>query len=258
MKITDWNISYIGNNNKKIEYLKKIVRNESAIIILQEVKPSAFELLKKEFNEYNLRYSLDYRRSSKYDTKARELGIVIITSSDLKIINSNVMDRCILPERTLFVEVEYNNVTIKILGLHSITGCDYKKAKSIQFHSFAEIIDEYKPDIVGIDANEPKIDNYDIEKMDFFDNKDKGEGARLFVKTLVENNLVDSFGIKYDIKKYKNGEPLITSYIINNKINRRYDFIFLNKDKFKSYNVKYNFKDSIEAGSDHSLIEITI
>jgi hypothetical protein len=54
------------------------------------------------------------------------------------------------------------------LTIHSITGCDYGKAKSIQYEALMEFVDDFKPDIIGIDANEPKIDSYDVEKMEFY------------------------------------------------------------------------------------------
>lgn len=256
MKIIDWNISYAGNFSRKFEYLKEIINSESTIVILQEVTENAYMLLQNTFDTYNIEYSLKYRKPSEYDTKSRGLGIAIITSKDIEIISAKVITRCILPERTLLVEVKHNNKIIKVLGLHSITGCDHKKAKSIQFCSFAETIDKYKPDIVGIDANEPEIDNYNINEMVFFDNKDKGYGAKLFFKTLIENNLSDSFASVYDNKKFQYGEPLTLSHKINNKINKRYDFIFINKNIFEDYNVKYHYENSVDAGSDHSLIEL--
>lgn len=254
MKIINWNISYAGNSNKKFEYLKEIINNDTTIVILQEVTKNAYEVLKDFFDDYNIEYSLNYRNPSKFDTKSRGLGIVVMTTKNIEIINAKVIDRCLLPERTLLVELKYKNNTIKVLGLHSITGCDHKKAKSIQFYSFAETIDKYKPDIVGIDANEPNIDSYNINEMVFFDNRDKGHGAKLFFETLAENNLIDSFSHKYDKKKFQYGEPLTISYKINNKINKRYDFVFLNESLFKNYNIKYNYDNSIESESDHSLI----
>ncbi len=258
MKVIDWNISYMGIVDKKIEYLMRIINNESTIIILQEVTENTYKFLKDIFKNYNIEYSLNYRVPSKYDTKSRKLGIVIMTSKDIKIINARVIDRCIFPERTLLVEVKFKNEKIKVLGLHSITGCDYKKAKSIQFYSFAEAIDTYKPDIVGIDANEPMIDNYDVDKMVFFDNKDKGKGAKMFFKTMYKNSLIDSLSYNYPKYKYKYGEPLEISHKINNKITKRYDFVFLNKSKFKDFCVKYDYDNSINAGSDHSLIELVL
>lgn len=64
------------------------------------------------------------------------------------------------------------------MGLHSITGCSYQSAKSIQYDMFTEFVDEYKPDIIGMDANEPNVDSCDIDKMTFYDRN--GTGAKIF------------------------------------------------------------------------------
>ncbi len=257
MKIIDWNISYSGNSKSKFEYLKKIIGNEPAVVILQEVIKSSYDALKDYFTDFNIEYSLNYRAPGKFDTKSRGLGIVIMASKEIEIVSAQVVDRCLLPDRTLLVEVKFNGKSIKFLGLHSITGCDHKKAKSIQFYSFAEAIDVYKPDVVGIDANEPEVDSYNIGDMVFFDNKDKGKGAQTFFTALTENGLIDSYAAKYDIENFKCGEPLTTSHKVSRKYNKRYDFVFLNPTVFNEYSVEYNFDESIAAGSDHSVIKVT-
>lgn len=60
-----------------------------------------------------------------------------------------IVERNILPERTLFATVKTSSgQEMRILGIHSITGCDYKKAKSLQYDCLAEFVSEYKPDII--------------------------------------------------------------------------------------------------------------
>lgn len=104
---------------------------------MQEVTLKHYKELKEAMRGYNIRYSLDYRKPGKFDSKQRQLGIAIITTKDLPIISAKCIDRCLLPDRTLLVKVQCGSKTIKVLGLHSITGCDHKKAKSMQFLSFA-------------------------------------------------------------------------------------------------------------------------
>ncbi len=256
MRIIDWNISYSGKSKSKFEYLEKVINNEPVIIILQEVIPSSYEALKDHFPKFNIEYSLIHRPPSKFDTKSRDLGVVIMTSKDIEIISAKVLDRCLLPDRTLLVEAKYNDKILKVMGLHSITGCDHKKAKSIQFYSFAEAIDTYKPDVVGIDANEPEVDCYNIDGMVFFDNKDKGKGAKTFFETIYENGLVDSLAKKYNIENFENGEPLTVSHKVSGKYNKRYDFVFLNSVVFEEYNTEYDFENSKNAGSDHAIIKV--
>ena len=100
----------------------------------------------------------------------------------------------------------YYGETYRIISLHSITGVDYKKAKSTQYFSFAEAIDAMKPDIVTFDANEPKVDHYEVSQMEFFDNRDKGAGAAAFFNSLSSAGLFDAF---YDgaHEKDLSGEP---------------------------------------------------
>lgn len=149
------------------------------------MKIYAYECLKQSFEDIaNIEYSLDYRIPGRYDTDSRKLGVAILVSKDLRIKNAQVLNRALMPDRTLMVDVEYQNTTLRVLGLHSITGCHHLKAKEIQFFSCAEAIDEYKPDIVGIDANEPQYDHYEISQMKFFDNYSKGNGCKTFFETM--------------------------------------------------------------------------
>lgn len=46
---------------------------------------------------------------------------------------------------------------------------------------------------------------------------------------------------------------LKTSHRIQNKYNKRYDYIFLTKN-FKVINVEYRLAESLEAGSDHAMV----
>ena len=155
------------------------------------------------------------------------------------------------------VDVCYNNLYLRVLGLHSITGCQHGKAKEIQYFSFAEAIDTYKPDIVGIDANEPQIDHYDVGRMKFFDNHQNGNGCKSFFEAMAQNDLSDAFVKDYDRSKFVDGECLTTSHVIkrgNKKV--RYDFLFINEQKIDDYSCEYKYDEAISAGSDHAVIII--
>ena len=260
MIIINWNISWLNNITKKIEYLKNQVSKDDFIIILQEVKQNSFFALQQAFEQTaHLEYSLVYRAPGKYDTDSRKLGIVIIVSNKFQIKNATVLERALLPDRTLMVDVVYNGKPLRIMGLHSITGCQHLKAKEIQYFSFAEAVEQYHPDIVGIDANEPQIDHYDISKMKFFDNYQKGNGCKTFFDTLYQNNIIDSYLKNYNPTDFVEGEYLTTSYIINRSNKKvRYDFLFVNSKVFDNYLCCYDYKNAIEAGSDHAAIIVNI
>ena len=260
MLIANWNISYLHNTESKVQYLKEKIRNQSYIIILQEVIPSAFETIHYSFeNEAQVEYSLKYRVPGKYDNRSRKLGVAIILSRDFQIVSANVLERALLPDRTLYVEASREGKTIRILGLHSITGCEHKKAKELQFYSFAEGIDILRPDIVGIDANEPKTDHYNIREMEFFDNRLGGDGCKTFFSVMAENKLKDAYILKYDSKAYKRGIPLTVSHIIQRGSKPvRYDFLFINQEMFPDYECVYDYERAIRAGSDHAAVLLSI
>lgn len=249
MRIIDWNISYAGNVKSKIEYMKTLL-NESYCIILQEVTESSYIELKKSFCDCTLLYSLNYRKPSKFDSKARKLGVAIILSNDITVVHSGVVERNVLPERTLFATIKtLCGREIRLLGIHSITGCDYKKTKSLQYDCLAEFVSEYKPDIIGIDANEPKVDSCDISGMEFFNN---GKGAETFFNEVKNIGLRDGFVRFYKIDKSAN-IPLTVSHKVHNKTAVRYDFIFANESiRLKAFS--YNYGSAIAAGSDHALL----
>ena len=250
MMVIDWNISYAGDAQIKIDFLKSLV-SDTYCIILQEVTENSYEYLKKIFCQCTILYSLNYRKPSKFDSKARKLGVTIILSNDITVLKCGIVERNILPERTLFATVKTaSKQEIRILGIHSITGCDYKKAKSLQYDCLAEFVSEYKPDIIGIDANEPQVDSYDISQMKFFNN---GKGAETFFNEVKDIGLSNAFVLFHDIATKSDIVPLAVSHRINNKIPVRYDFIFVNN----SFNVKsfsYDYKNAVNAGSDHAIL----
>ena len=256
MKVLSWNLSWANEVMPKIEYLRKQIFGKTFIVILQEVKPHVYDSLKELLSDIaHIEYSLSYRSPGKYDTNSRKLGIAILISKDIVVKNAKVIDRALMPDRTLMVDVTFNNMPLRILGLHSLTGCQHLKAKEVQYFSFAEAIDTYTPDIVGIDANEPQVDHYDISQMRFFDNYQNGNGCKTFFETMKQNALVDAFVKNYDKSNFVEGEYLTTSHIIkrgNKKV--RYDFLFINKEKFNDYSCIYEYEGAVCAGSDHAAI----
>lgn len=250
MRIIDWNISYAGDIERKINYLQTLI-SENSCIMLQEVKPHAYDYIKTRLeNKYQIIYSLEYRKPSKFDSDARKLGVLMLISKCFNIIEVGVIERSPFPDRTLYATIQNGEKIIKLLALHSVTGCGYYRTKSVQYDSFAEFIDIYRPDIIGIDANEPQIDHYDLKQMQFFDN---GPGAKHFFDEIAEINLTDAFVRFNGTDGYETAKPLAKSHSIRRKGAVRYDFLLV-RDKYSVDSLVYNYDDAIVAGSDHAII----
>ena len=254
MNIIEWNIGYGANPEIIFKELEKYM-NDTFIFMILEVVPQAYEKFTNMFaGKATLEYSLDYRKPGKYDGKNRKLGVMIATSKDINVKDAGVFDRTLYPDRTLYECIEVDGRNLKIVALHSITGCSHLSSKSINFCSFAEVIDDFKPDIVAMDANEPETDHFEIKNMKFFERN--GKGARIFFEALDDLGLRDSFTINYDVNRFVEGMPLTISHMINGKKPVRYDFVFVN-EKIEVHDVSYDYDAAKKATADHAIILLT-
>ena len=246
----------MGKEEGRINYLKSLLENNMpTVVILLEIKPDVFVKIKESFPGFNVAYSLDIRRPGTHEGGNRQLGVMVLASSHFQIEKKEVLDRNIFPERSLSCKLDYNGDPITVLGIHSITGCGYKRAKTAQFLSLADYVASEKYDVIFIDANEPDIEGLEQKDNVYFSQiNDNGIGARTFFDTLEKHNYFDCYRDICHIKNYVRGKPLTISHIIqNSKKERRYDFLF-RKDNWKTVSAKYDYDNAVAAGSDHASI----
>ena len=258
MRIIHWNISYNADKELVAAKLSNDLLGEDTIAFLLEVTKSTYTFLSEKFRDnYRLVYSLDYRLPGDYDSKVRKLGVLIIVPSKYKVVYCGVLRRVPYPDRTASVILQDEKGRIlRLLSLHSVAGCNFLRGKSVQFDSFAEIVKTFAPDIVTVDANEPKTDHWDINQMEFFDNRDKGNGARNFFTSIAENRMKDAYSCVYDKDSFVPGEYLATSHLVarGKKRDRRYDFIFVHSRTFEVKDCSYSYEEARQASADHAIV----
>lgn len=152
---------------------------------------------------------------------------MLIFSNSIEVLGSGAIERNLFPDRTAWATIIHNDKKIKVLGLHSITGCSYQSAKSVQYDMFTEFIDEYKPDIIGMDANEPDVDSYDLDKMIFYNRN--GVGAKTFFKKVKELSMKDAYVAANNITKCEEGKCLTVSHNVRRRGVVRYVFYLLTR-----------------------------
>lgn len=249
IRIIDWNISYNSKKEKIVDFIKGKLK-ENFIINLQEVQEPVYDYIKENLSEFSIIYSLNYRKPGFYEEKNRKLGV--LTISDLRLdSDSYLLTDTVFPERTLLTTFRIGNETIKNLNFHSLTGCDYKRAKSSNFASIASFLHDNKINIMTFDANEPQIDSLNDDEVICFDNKDKGKNASYLIGNNKIHNMQDCFKT-YCINNHFPYEKGFT-HIIRNKMYKRYDYIFADKNwKLNDFHVL--FEESKTATSDHAMI----
>ncbi|RPH52222.1 MAG: hypothetical protein EHM85_03795 [Desulfobacteraceae bacterium] len=252
-RIIQWNISFNCTANKIADYISQSISGPT-IVNLQEVTEKAYREISSILMTSDKAYSIDLRRPGRYEGKNRTMGVATFVFGG-KIAHYDLIYRSVFPERTLFSTIQFKKRKISVLNFHSLTGVDYKKAKSSNFASIADFIAEkgQKLDFFTCDANEPKTDALDDDEVEFADNRDKGYNASLIFGKNKVHALRDAY--KIHIQKSKlpiRTNPLATSHV-NGGSHRRYDFIYCSKE-WDVQHVSYPYKESVSASSDHSIV----
>ncbi len=250
LRFLQWNIRYNSDFLKIAELITASI-DGIALVQLQEVTRSHFENLKKCLSPSDSAFSLDFRAPGYHEGKNRALGVATFLF-DGKIEKSRILERSLFPERTLFVEARFGDVSIKSLNFHSLTGVGYKHGKASNFASIADFMAENKMDFFSCDANEPMVDSIEIGDVRFFDNGDNGRCAALLFGSDRIHALDDVWRRFALTQGDFPGTPPI-SYIINQKVKKRYDFIY-STSQFSTMEVQYLLEVSLLATSDHALV----
>jgi len=199
-------------------------------------------------------FSLDLREPGKYEGKNRSLGVATL-SFGIELCSFELLNRSVFPERTLFSKLKYLDCSLFVLNYHSLTGVDYKKAKSSNFATIADFMEQNDNilDFACFDANEPEIDSMNVDELKFWDNRDKGYNAGLILGKNKVHCLEDSYVRFLKMKNvHIETNPLTTSHKTGENM-RRYDYILSSK-KWSPCYIDYPYESSLIASSDHSIV----
>ncbi|ARV17043.1 hypothetical protein AEP_00077 [Curvibacter sp. AEP1-3] len=251
IQVIQWNI-FIGSDVALISDLLRSVLKPVAIVELQEVSETSFRHLKDALNPDDCDFSLLHRVPGKHEGRNRRMGVATFVFGG-KITASSVLQRSVFPERTLFTEIEFQCSKVSVLNFHSLTGVDYKKAKSSNFASIADFLESGKVDFVCCDANEPKIDSINSSEIEFFDNRDGGKCAAMIFGGDPVHKLSDSFkSYLATLSEMTPASPLAISHVTGGKP-RRYDHI-LHAPTWRVTAMQYEYDRALGATSDHAIV----
>jgi len=253
IRLIQWNIKVNCTPHKIADYIAQSISGPT-IVNLQEVTEKAYHEISSILKKSDKAYSLDLRKPGRYEGRNRAMGVATFAFGG-KIVQHDLVHRSVFPERTLFSTIQFKKRKISVLNFHSLTGVDYKKAKSSNFASIADFIAEkgFTLDFFTCDANEPQIDSLDDNKVEFANNRDKGFNASLIFGKNKVHALCDAYKIHIQKSKLRiRTNPLATSHVTGGN-HRRYDFIYCS-NKWDVKNVSYPYKESVRASSDHSIV----
>jgi len=251
LRLIQWNIR-IGSDAESIGRLIFNSIHGPTIVHLQEVSTNSYSTLSSALQPDSQTFSLLHRVPGKHEGRNRQMGVATFVFGG-ELHHDSLVARSLFPERTLVTEILIEGVTIKCLNFHSLTGVDYKGAKSSNFASLADFISEAKLDFFSCDANEPKTDVLSDEQVEFFDNRDKGRCAAMIFGPSPVHNLHDALKTHLrSLGAIDTGPPLAVSHIVAGKP-RRYGHIY-HSSQWGVSRISYDYDGAIAATSDHAIV----
>jgi len=251
VRVVQWNIR-MNSDARSISERLRLATQSPTILHLQEVSESAFAALCEHLDPDGCSFSLDHRPPGKNEGRNRRMGVATLTFG-AGIVEAFLVKRSVFPERTLVAEIEILGWKVRTINFHSLTGVDYKKAKSSNFASIADFVESEIIDFLCCDANEPKTDSMLEAEVEFFDNRDKGRCAAMLFGCDARHGLLDSYKthLRSTGAEVKTS-PLATSYLVAGRP-RRYDHIF-HSPRWQVEAMSYDYDSAIRASSDHAVV----
>ncbi len=256
LRFIQWNIKHNSNPESIADFILENL-SDVTIVHLQEVTVTHYKIIQSKLGSLNSAHSLTLRPKGRFEGKNRELGVATFIFGGI-LLSSDLLHRSVFPERTLIAEIQIADRVFKSLNFHSLTGVGYRQAKSSNFSSIADYLNASPVDLFSCDANEPNVDALSIEELVFFDNGDKGKCASLIFGKDKVHELSDVWRTHFELKANEqvamlDAPQLPISYVINNRLLKRYDFIFATA-AWKPLDVQYLLKESLAASSDHAMV----
>lgn len=253
IKIISWNVSFMCKPEQIAAFLREHI-SDYTIVNLQEVLAPVHTQLSDILKPDGVAFSLNDRKPGKYESANRSMGVATYVFNG-RMVEHELVGRALFPERTLCSTLQFEGRDISVMNFQSLSGADYKKAKSSQYSALADFISSRYLDFFSCDANEPRIDALNENELIFFDQGDSGKSAGLLFGKNKVHQLSDAYK-RYLNNKEKPGDlpsPLAVSYIVSKQKPRRFDHIYA-ADKWTVDRVSYPYEASIKASSDHSAV----
>ncbi|MGB4204859.1 MAG: hypothetical protein WBJ84_04480 [Bacteroidales bacterium] len=170
----------------------------------------------------------------------------------------------------MVAEIIHKERDFQAISFHSLTGIEYKKAKSANFAAIADYLNSRKgnPTVLCCDLNEPKIDHIDINRNVYFNQGGyKGKYAELILNPKRIHNKRESYRVwlmnkisdYFIIKERKEStdeieySPLILSHKVRNTYSKRCDYIIVSPE-FKVISLNYNYNAGAQGGSHPAIL----
>lgn len=260
LQVVSWNVD--GWHTILESQLELLDRTGADLALLQEVTPASMELLREAGWTGRSALELVPDGHTERDGTQPRFACAVVTRGKVTILSSSLIADAPSQVRGLQAQVRVGDRSICPMSAALPPGSMWGRAAKVgQANAVAAAIRQSSlPTVIGMDRNGPKFERWDPTQTEWW-----REDPQEFFDPTAPHGCVDVLdqwhagnpAAASSARDERPHGPRAVSYVerrADPPVPRRYDVIMAT-DAFNVLQVRYEYRDAIEAGSDHGLVD---
>ena len=263
LRVVSWNID--GWHTIRDEQLRLLDETRADLALLQEVTPASLDLLHHAGWRGTSALALVADDHTERGGARPRFSCAVLARGDVTVVSSSLISRAPSAVRAVLASLRVQDAVVTAISAALPPGSMWGRAAKVgQADAIARAVEQAGPPVVlGMDRNCPKFERWDPtdtewwpeDPASFFDD-DPPHGC---VDVLDRWYAANPDARRHAMHQRPSG-PREVSYLeqrADPALQRRYDLIMADRT-LEVRDVRYRYRDAIEAGSDHGLVAATL
>lgn len=263
LRVASWNVD--GLHTIRDEQLRLLDGSGADLALLQEVTPTSLARLREAGWHGRSALELVPDGHTERGGVTPRFACAVLARGSVKVVSSGLITGAASPVRATAARLLVQGSTLTAISAALPPGSMWgRNAKVAQADAIVRAVEETgAPVIIGMDRNGPKFERWQPATTEWwpedpvhFFADDASHGCR----DVLDRWYISNPDVLRDARHDRPAGPRAVSYVEHRAdppVPRRYDLVMASC-ALKVLDVRYRYRDAIEAGSDHGLVEATI
>ena len=263
LRVVGWNLD--GWHTIRDEQRRLLDETRADLVLLQEVTPASLDRLRHDGWHGASALELVADNHTERRGARPRFACALLARGDVTVVTSGLIPGAPSPVRALMSQLRVQGAALTAISAALPPGSMWgRAAKVAQADAISEALQAAgSPAVIGMDRNGPRFERWDPADTEWWP-----EDPAPFFAEDAAHGCVDVLDRWYSCnpdaltraRQLCPAGPREVSYIevrADPAIERRYDVIMASS-AFEVRDVRYRYRDAIEAGSDHGIVEATL
>lgn len=263
LQVVSWNLD--GWHTIRDEQRRLLDGTHAHLALLQEVTPASLARLREDGWDGTSALQLVGNDHTERRGIRPRFACAVLSRGDVSIGASNLVPRASSPVRAVSCELHFDDVQITAISAALPPGSSWGRAPKVaQAEAISDALQAVNSAaVIGMDRNGPRYERWDAMDTEWWPEDPAhffAEDARHRCIDVLDRWYSDNPAALTEAMRRRPAGPREVSYIEQRAepcIERRYDVIMASST-FDVLDVRYRYRDAVEAGSDHALVETTL